>query len=90
MNCVDWKPIRRTRRTVGCGQQFTHVTRRLRERFGDRVTIVFKHVPLGKDCNRALERDVQPRACAAAWAAEAAIGCRPAARPLMTSGRIHR
>jgi protein-disulfide isomerase len=57
-----------------CGwcQQFTHVATRLRERFGDRVTIVFKHFPLGRDCNRALDREVQPMACAAAWAAEAA------------------
>jgi protein-disulfide isomerase len=51
---------------------FAPIIRRLRGRFGDRVAIVFKNFPLGKDCNPALQFEMQPRACAAAWAAAAA------------------
>jgi len=36
------------------------------------LNIVFKSFPLGKDCNPYLAGEMQPRACAAAFAAEAA------------------
>ncbi len=44
----------------------------LKQHFGDDLTLIFKNYPLGKDCNPLLKVDMQPRACAAAWAAEAA------------------
>jgi protein-disulfide isomerase len=53
-------------------QVFAPILHRLSERYSDNLTIVFKNYPLGKDCNPALAGDMQPRACAAAWAAEAA------------------
>ena len=55
----------------GC-RELTPIVRRLRDRFGDHVGVVFKNFPLGKECNPALASEVQPRSCAAAWAAEAA------------------
>jgi protein-disulfide isomerase/uncharacterized membrane protein len=42
------------------------------ERFRGRVHVVFKHFPVNKICNPALKEDLHPRACEAAWAAEAA------------------
>jgi protein-disulfide isomerase/uncharacterized membrane protein len=55
----------------GC-QKFAGWAGYLRERFDGRLQIIFKHNPLGKACNPALPFDMQPRSCAAAWAAEAA------------------
>lgn len=55
----------------GC-QAFAHVLRRVEEEFAGRLTTVFKHFPLGKECNTALPHDLQSRSCAAAEAAEAA------------------
>lgn len=51
---------------------FAGVAHRLNHQFPDAVQIVFKDYPLGKDCNPNLVREMQPRACAAAFAAEAA------------------
>lgn len=51
---------------------FAPSVKQLRERFGDGLAIVFKNFPLGKVCNSSLTAEMQPRACAAAWAAEAA------------------
>lgn len=42
------------------------------DRFRGKLTIVFKHFPLGKACNPQVEQEMYPHACAAAWAAEAA------------------
>ncbi len=44
----------------------------LQSRFRDDVTLVFKHFPLGTDCNPTLGRNMHPRACALAAAAVAA------------------
>jgi protein-disulfide isomerase/uncharacterized membrane protein len=45
----------------------------LKALFGERLAIVYKHYPLGKQCNPLVRVvDLQPRACEAAWAAEAA------------------
>ena len=55
----------------GC-QMFAGRAGYLRERFAGRLQIIFKHYPLGKACNPAMRLDMQPRSCAAAWAAEAA------------------
>jgi len=53
-------------------QVFAPSVHYLTEEYGDRLTIVFKNYPLGKTCNPGLASDMQPRSCAAAWAAEAA------------------
>ena len=55
----------------GC-RAFADTIVRLRARFGGDLAVSFKHFPLGRDCNPALASEVQPGACAAAWAAEAA------------------
>lgn len=44
------------------------------QRYGDHASFVFKHYPLGKDCNSALTRDIHPNAC------EAAVGTQCARR----------
>ncbi|HKD07840.1 MAG TPA: thioredoxin domain-containing protein [Bryobacteraceae bacterium] len=55
----------------GC-QQFVAVAEQLQRDFPRELTILYKHFPLGKGCNSELAFDLQPRACAAAYAAEAA------------------
>lgn len=55
----------------GC-QWFGRVVHRLNWQFRDTLTITFKHFPLDRKCNPALSTDMQPQACAAAAAAEAA------------------
>jgi protein-disulfide isomerase len=55
----------------GC-QQFVSVAEQLKRDFPGELTIVYKHFPLGKGCNPRLAVDMQPHACAAAFAAEAA------------------
>jgi protein-disulfide isomerase len=40
--------------------------------YNRKVEVIFKHFPLGKECNPAVQQELQPRACAAAYAAEAA------------------
>ena len=39
---------------------------------GGKVSLVYKHYPASRACNSRVETDLHPRACAAAWAAEAA------------------
>ncbi len=51
---------------------FSHVTAELVERLEVRPQIIFKHFPLGMACNSFMNTDLHPRACEAAWAAEAA------------------
>lgn len=40
--------------------------------YGNRLRIVYKHLPLDKDCNPPLSKTFHPNACEAAYAAEAA------------------
>ena len=44
----------------------------IEQRFSDRIHLVFKQFPLSNQCNPLLGRDLHPRACEAAAAAEAA------------------
>ncbi len=55
----------------GC-RAFASEMHHLLERSRGKLAIIFKHYPLGKACNAALVVDRHPRACEAAWAAEAA------------------
>lgn len=40
--------------------------------YGDRLRVVYKHLPLEGECNSTYPRDLHPQACEAAYAAEAA------------------
>jgi protein-disulfide isomerase/uncharacterized membrane protein len=51
---------------------FAGIAHHLNQQFPDALQVVFKNYPLGIDCNPDLVREMQPRACAAAFAAEAA------------------
>jgi protein-disulfide isomerase/uncharacterized membrane protein len=53
-------------------RRFAVYLRELADRRGDELQVVFKHWPLGTDCNPALKRNLHPRACRAALAAESA------------------
>jgi protein-disulfide isomerase/uncharacterized membrane protein len=53
-------------------RRFADAVSRLRHRFHDRLVVVYKHYPLSSGCNERLTSDMQPGACEAAWAAEAA------------------
>lgn len=55
----------------GC-RQFVGELYQVTKLFPEELRVVFKHYPLGKDCNPTLEVDMQPRACEAAWAAQSA------------------
>ena len=55
----------------GC-QRFAGEMHGLAHRFPGKLQIVFKHFPLGSECNDAIKRNLHPQACAAARAAEAA------------------
>lgn len=55
----------------GCRKLAPELTS-LQGRFQGDVAVVFKHFPLGTDCNPILRRDMHPRACAIADAAVAA------------------
>lgn len=55
----------------GC-KEFAQQVPNLLERFEGKLQIIFKHFPLGTACNSYLETDLHPKACEAAWAAEAA------------------
>ena len=54
----------------GCAA-FSHSAPALTERF-PRLRIVYKHFPLGQECNPSVKRDLHPQSCAAARAAVAA------------------
>jgi protein-disulfide isomerase len=47
-------------------------SKRIVEYFGDQVSITYKNFPLSTKCNPKIKNDMQPRACEAAWAAQAA------------------
>jgi protein-disulfide isomerase/uncharacterized membrane protein len=53
-------------------KSFNEYLRGIHRLYGDKVAVIFKHFPLGKECNPGMKADQQPRACAAAYAAEAA------------------
>jgi protein-disulfide isomerase len=53
-------------------QSFSFVLRRMNEKFPGKLQVVFKYFPLGMACNNTMSEDLHPRACEAAWAAEAA------------------
>lgn len=58
-------------RCPGC-RGLARTLSRLRDRFRDRLLVVYKHYPLSTECNARLTRDMQPGACEIAWAAQAA------------------
>jgi protein-disulfide isomerase len=58
--------------TCSACRRFAPVLQQLRERFGDRLLVAFKHYPLSTECNDRLTVDQQPGSCEVAWAAEAA------------------
>lgn len=53
-------------------REFAHEISHLTDHFAGKLTVIFKHYPLGTACNTAVSVDRHPRACEAAWAAEAA------------------
>jgi len=55
----------------GC-RKFSGTVHQLASRFGDHLTVIFKHFPLGSDCNPKIQKDLHPWSCLAARAAEAA------------------
>ena len=55
----------------GC-RAFADHMRTLTERYHDKLTIRFKHYPLGTACNTDISVNRHPHSCEAAWAAEAA------------------
>ncbi len=55
----------------GC-RQLAQTIPGLARKFEDTLQIVFKHFPLDSVCNSLVKKELHPRACEAAWAAEAA------------------
>ncbi|UCF16092.1 MAG: thioredoxin domain-containing protein [Phycisphaerales bacterium] len=55
----------------GC-RQLAQTIPGLARKFEDTLQIVFKHFPLDSVCNPLVKKELHPRACGAAWAAEAA------------------
>jgi uncharacterized membrane protein/predicted DsbA family dithiol-disulfide isomerase len=55
----------------GC-RQLVQTIPGLARKFEDTLNIVFKHFPLDSTCNSLVKKELHPRACEAAWAAEAA------------------
>jgi len=55
----------------GC-RQLAQMIPALARKFEDTLQIVFKHFPLDSVCNSLVKKELHPRACEAAWAAEAA------------------
>ncbi|MHC4167132.1 MAG: DsbA family protein [Planctomycetota bacterium] len=55
----------------GC-KQLAHTIPELAKKFEGSLQIVFKHFPLDSVCNSLVKKGLHPRACQAAWAAEAA------------------
>lgn len=53
-------------------RNFSRTVSDLNRRYYGKIKIVFKHFPLGKACNPLITQDLHPRACEAAFAAEAA------------------
>lgn len=58
-------------RCLGC-KQLAQTIPGLARKFGDTLHIVFKHFPLDSVCNSLVKKELHPKACEAAWAAEAA------------------
>ena len=55
-----------------CGAGSLELIENAKKAFGERLEVVIRHYPLCADCNEAVHGMFHPRACAAAWAAEAA------------------
>ena len=53
-------------------RRYTSQIHTLAEQYAGKLQIVYKHFPLNLTCNPTLEKDIHPRACEAAYAAEAA------------------
>lgn len=55
-----------------CGDGTQAVISNAQRAFGARLEVVIRHYPLCQECNPGVKSALHPRACAAAWAAEAA------------------
>jgi protein-disulfide isomerase len=55
----------------GC-KQLAQTVHGLARKFAGSVNVVFKHFPLDSVCNSLVKRELHPKACEVAWAAEAA------------------
>jgi protein-disulfide isomerase/uncharacterized membrane protein len=53
-------------------RRFAEFLREATSRRGDQLQVVYKHWPLGRECNPSLSRDLHPLACQAARVAQAA------------------
>jgi protein-disulfide isomerase len=53
-------------------RRYAHELHTMVDQYGDKLQVVLKHFPLNEACNPGMEVDLHPRACDAAYAAEAA------------------